>query len=161
MRLFRNQKQSALELLTPAPGVVVAMSEVPDPVFAGNVVGPGFAIDPSDGYVRSPVSGTLGGVLPSRHAFFVTTDDGVQVLVHAGLETVTLKGEGFLKLAGVGNTVSAGQPILQWDVEAVRHAGFNVLIPVCLVKMGPYSEVRAEAGSSVEAGDVAARAVEG
>lgn len=159
--LFRSKKQRVLELRTPAPGVVVAMADVPDPVFAGNVVGPGFAVEPTDGLVRSPITGTLGGILPSKHAFFVVTDEGVQVLVHAGLETVTLKGENFTIRAEVGTHVLAGQPILEWDVEAVREAGFATVIPVCLVKMGPYSEVRAETGRKVEAGQVAATVVRG
>jgi len=148
-------------VLSPCPGTVVAMADVPDPVFAEEMVGPGVAIVPAvepDGgptTVVSPIAGTVLKVLP--HAF-VVMGDGIGVLVHLGINTVRLEGEGFEVLATQGSDVAAGDPMITWDPSALpaSAAGQDIspVVPVVLMD-GVKGSVTSEAiGGSVVAGDL-------
>ena len=119
-----------VQVVAPVPGRALAMADVPDPVFSGAMVGPGTAIDPLRQLVEAvaPVSGTIVKLHP--HAFVVTTADGAGVLVHLGIDTVQLKGEGFELLAAEGDTVEAGAPIVRWDPAAVEAGGRSPISPV-------------------------------
>lgn len=120
---------------SPVAGAVVAMSEVPDPVFAEAMVGPGLAVEPGTepgpGTASSPVAGTVATVHP--HAFVVVTTAGPAVLVHLGIDTVKLAGDGFTLLAAKGDTVAAGQPMVEWDPAAVRAQGYSAVCPVVVL----------------------------
>jgi PTS system glucose-specific IIA component len=120
----------SLPVLSPVAGRVVPITEVPDPVFAQAMVGPGVAVQPSGGRsdAVSPVDGTIATLHP--HAFVVATDDGQAVLVHLGIDTVKEKGEGFTLHVVKGEQVRAGQPIVSWDPEAVTAAGYSAIVPV-------------------------------
>jgi sugar PTS system EIIA component len=111
-------------------GVVVPLTEVPDPVFAEAMVGPGLAVVPSDtpGVAVAPVDGTIATLHP--HAFVVATESGRAVLVHLGIDTVRLKGEGFVLHVAKGDVVRAGQPVVGWDPVAVAAAGYATVCPV-------------------------------
>lgn len=121
---------SATPVLAPVTGRAVAMEEVPDPVFAQLMVGPGAAVDPPREVVEAvaPVSGKVFKLFP--HAFIILTDDGVAVLVHLGIDTVQLNGEGFTTHVAEGDTVTAGQLVTTYDVPSVEAAGRNPIVPV-------------------------------
>ena len=121
---------AATPVLAPVPGRAVRMEEVPDPVFAQLMVGPGAAIDPPRGVVDAvaPVSGTVLKVLP--HAFVILTADGLGILVHLGIDTVQLDGKGFTVHVEKGAEVTAGQLMVTYDVPAVEAAGRNPIVPV-------------------------------
>lgn len=145
------------DVLSPCPGRVLAMADVPDPVFAEEMVGPGVAIEPDPGptTVVSPIAGKVLKVLP--HAF-VVLGDGVGVLVHLGINTVRLEGEGFEVLATQGSEVAAGDPMITWDPSALPSsaAGQDVspVVPVVLMD-GKKGSVTSEAiGGSVAAGEL-------
>ncbi len=147
----------AVQVLAPCPGRVVAMSDVPDPVFAEEMVGPGVAIDPEPGRttVVSPIAGTVVKILP--HAF-VVLGDGVGVLVHLGINTVRLEGEGFEVLATQGSEVAAGDPMITWDPGSLpaTAAGQDVspVVPVVIMD-GEKGSIGSDAlGESVAAGDL-------
>ena len=147
----------AVQVLAPCPGRVVAMSDVPDPVFAEEMVGPGVAIEPGPGRttVVSPIAGKVVKVLP--HAF-VVLGDGVGVLVHLGINTFPLEGEGFEVLATQGSEVAAGDPMITWDPSSLppTASGQDVspIVPVVLMD-APKGSVTSDAiGGSVAAGDV-------
>ena len=147
----------AVQVLAPCPGRVVAMSDVPDPVFAEEMVGPGVAIEPAPGRttVVSPIAGKVVKVLP--HAF-VVLGDGVGVLVHLGINTVRVEGEGFEVLATQGSEVDAGDPMITWDPSSLppTASGQDVspIVPVVLMD-APKGSVASDAvGGSVAAGDV-------
>ena len=150
-----------VQVLAPCPGKVVAMADVPDPVFAEEMVGPGVAIEPTvepDGgptTVVSPIAGKVLKVLP--HAF-VVMGDGVGVLVHLGINTVRLEGEGFEVLATQGGEVAAGDPMITWDPSALpTSAGGQDVSPVVPVVLmdGVKGSVTSDAvGGSVAAGDL-------
>jgi len=145
-----------VQVLAPCPGKVVAMADVPDPVFAEEMVGPGVAIEPDPGptTVVSPIAGTVVKVMP--HAF-VVLGDGVGVLVHLGINTVRLGGEGFEVLATQGSQVAAGDEMVRWDPSAVpaTHDGHELSSVVPVVVMdAPKGSVASDAiGAHVAAGD--------
>jgi sugar PTS system EIIA component len=122
--------RTPLAVLAPVPGRVVSMGDVPDPVFADSLVGPGAALDPSRSRHRAlaPVSGRILKLHP--HAFVIVTADGRGVLVHLGIDTVQLKGEGFALLAAEGADVKAGDPVVDWDPAAVEAGGRSPVCPV-------------------------------
>ena len=122
-----------LSVLSPLPGRVVPIEEVPDPVFAGAIVGPGIAVDPPREPVDvvSPVDGRIVKLHP--HAFVVVAvqpEGGAGVLVHLGIDTVKLKGEGFTLYVDEGAEVQAGQKIVSWDPAAIEEGGRSPVCPV-------------------------------
>lgn len=117
-------------VLAPVAGTVVGLAAVPDPVFAQALVGPGTAIDPArePGTAVAPVDGTIAKLHP--HAFVVVTAEGRGVLVHLGIDTVNLKGEGFETLAAEGDKVAAGDPLVRWNPADVEARGLSPVCPV-------------------------------
>ena len=136
----------------PLAGRTMPLSEVPDPVFAGEMVGPGVAIDPDGDRVTavSPIAGTVVKAHP--HAFVVLGSDGVGVLVHLGIDTVRLDGKGFDLHVADGDTVAAGDAMVTWDVADTRAAGLSVVVPVVAMDR-PKGSVAAPEGGSVAAGE--------
>jgi PTS system glucose-specific IIA component len=120
-------------VLAPVDGRAIALADVPDPVFAQGMVGHGAAIDPPHQVLDAvaPVSGTLLRLMP--HAYVIMTADGVGILVHLGLDTVSLNGAGFTALVSQGDQVSAGQPVITYDVPAIVAAGLNPVVPVVVM----------------------------
>ena len=119
-----------IDVLAPLDGTVVELESVPDEVFAQKMVGDGLAIDPSGAVAVAPVSGTLVKLFPGGHAFGIATSDGVELIVHLGLDTIELKGEGFENLAVEGQVVSAGTPIVRFDRAVIERMGKVMLSPV-------------------------------
>ena len=146
-----------VRVLSPCPGRVIAMPDVPDPVFAEEMVGPGVAIEPDPGptTVVSPIAGTVVKVMP--HAF-VVLGDGVGVLVHLGINTVRLGGAGFEVLTTQGAQVAAGDPMVRWDPSSIptSHDGHELSSVVPVVVMdAPKGSVTSDAiGGPVAAGDL-------
>jgi glucose-specific phosphotransferase system IIA component len=120
-------------VLAPVAGRAVLLADVPDPVFSQGMVGYGAAIDPPRGVIEAvaPVSGKLLKLMP--HAYIVMTPDNVGVLVHLGLDTVQLKGEGFTAHVSQGDDVTAGQVITTYDVPLIEAMGLNPIIPVVVM----------------------------
>ncbi|MDT0169326.1 glucose PTS transporter subunit IIA [Pseudarthrobacter sp. BRE9] len=127
-----------LVVLAPLAGRVVPLAEVPDPVFAGQMVGSGAAVEPPAGEmfdVVSPVAGKVIKLLP--HAFVVVGSSGRGVLTHVGIDTVKLKGEGFKLLIAQGDTVDAGAPVMRVDPAAALAAGYSMVSPVVVLDTKP------------------------
>jgi sugar PTS system EIIA component len=142
----------ALTVAAPVAGVVVALSEVPDPVFAGGLVGPGAAVvpDPGAGPVVAPIAGELVKVKP--HAFVVMSAGKLAVLVHLGIDTVRLDGTGFSVLAAAGQPVAAGDPVVRWDPAVVAAQGLATICPVVALDAAA-TAVELVAAGRVAAGD--------
>ncbi|WP_055477992.1 PTS sugar transporter subunit IIA [Sphaerimonospora mesophila] len=117
-------------VLAPVAGAAIGLAAVSDLVFSQAMVGPGTAIDPDrrPGHAVAPISGTIVKLHP--HAYIVVGDDGKGVLVHLGIDTVQLRGEGFALLAAEGDRVLAGQPVVAWDPAAVEAGGRSPVCPV-------------------------------
>lgn len=125
---------TATEIVTPVAGRALSLEEVPDPIFSQAIVGPGAAIDPPHAVVDvvAPISGRLLKVFP--HAFVVLSGDGVGVLVHLGIDTVELGGEGFILHATQGDQVAAGDLVVTYDVPAIVAGGRSPVVPVILLE---------------------------
>ncbi|HEX5336123.1 MAG TPA: PTS glucose transporter subunit IIA [Propionicimonas sp.] len=122
-----------MQVLAPCPGRVFPITEVSDPVFAGEMVGPGIAIEPSPGRttVVAPVAGTILKLHP--HAFAMATADGLGILVHLGINTVRLDGAGFELVATEGSTVSAGDPMVTWDPSGITGDDITTTVMVVVL----------------------------
>jgi sugar PTS system EIIA component len=120
-------------VLAPVAGRAVPLQDVPDPVFSAGMVGYGAAVDPPRGVIEAvaPVSGKILKLLP--HAYIVMTPDNVGVLVHLGIDTVRLNGEGFTTHVSQGDDVTAGQVIITYDVPTVEGKGLNPIVPVVVM----------------------------
>jgi sugar PTS system EIIA component len=147
---------SKTQVLAPVAGRAVPLREVPDPVFSQGMVGYGAAIDPPRGVIEAvaPVSGKLLKLMP--HAYIVMTADNVGVLVHLGLDTVALNGEGFTTHVSQGDEVSAGQLVTSYDVPAVEAKGLNPIVAVVVMDERESANVipsdAVDAGADIESG---------
>ena len=134
-----------IEVLAPLDGTVVDLESVPDEVFAQKMAGDGVAIAPSGRVAVAPVTGDLVKLFPGGHAFGISTSEGVELIVHIGLDTVELKGEGFENIATEGQEVQAGTPIVSFDRATVERRGKVMLSPV--VSSGAGTIVRRASGT--------------
>lgn len=151
---------SEIEILSPMSGKIIDITEVPDPVFSQKMVGDGFAVEPTSGEVLAPVSGTLVQLFPTKHAFGILTQSGLEVLVHVGIDTVDLKGKGFEALAEVGSVVTAGTPILKVDLAVLSENGKSTTTPVVITNMAEVKSLSCVAKDSTQtAAHLAAKAV--
>lgn len=141
------------EVTAPVAGKVIALTDVPDPVFASKALGDGVGIVPSDGRVVAPVSGTMVTVANTGHAFGLKTDDGVEVLVHVGIDTVKMAGKGFEVLVADGQRVEAGAPLANVDLNAVEEAGYDTTTIVVVLNTAALASVTPKSGVDVQAGD--------
>ncbi|MCT7659020.1 PTS sugar transporter subunit IIA [Mycobacterium deserti] len=141
-------------VMAPIGGRAVGLHDVPDPVFSQGMVGYGAAIDPPREVIDAvaPVSGTLMRLMP--HAFVVMTPEGVGVLVHLGIDTVRLEGEGFTTHASQGDDVTVGQAVISYDVPAVEAKGLSPMVPVVVMDERDADNIRLsiEAGSQISCG---------
>lgn len=139
-------------LCAPVSGRVVAMADVPDPVFAGGMLGEGCGVWPSDSVVCAPAAGTVSAAM--SHAVGIMGDVGVEVLVHVGLDTVEMAGEGFELLVKPGDYISAGQPLMRIDRDKIAVAGYKDCVVLAVSNSVELAgvELAVEPGSTVSAG---------
>ena len=138
----------------PLDGRLVDLRQVPDEVFAGKIMGDGFAIDPVNGEVVSPLNGTVTSFMAdTRHAVGITSDEGLEVLIHIGIDTVQLAGEGFIALVGQNEKVSAGQPLLKVDLDKIRGKVSSLVSPVVFTNLPAGRAVHVQAGRTIRRGD--------
>ena len=135
-KLFGKQEAKTQELVLNSymKGKVVDITEVPDPVFAQKMMGDGFAIIPEEGKLISPVAGEIIQVFPTKHAFGVKAGE-VEILIHVGLETVSMKGEGFDVKVSAGDRVEVGQTLLTYDLELVKEKAKDIITPCVVTNM--------------------------
>jgi sugar PTS system EIIA component len=119
-----------VQILAPLDGKVVELENVPDEVFAQKMAGDGVAIDPSGQVAVAPISGTLVKLFKGGHAFGISTPEGIELIVHIGLDTVELKGQGFQNIATEGQEVKAGTPIVRYDRATIESLGKRIISPV-------------------------------
>ncbi|MPQ69793.1 MULTISPECIES: phosphoenolpyruvate--protein phosphotransferase [unclassified Pseudomonas] len=142
---------SSLELLAPLSGVLIELDQVPDPVFSSRMIGDGLCIDPTSAVLCAPLAGVVSNLQASGHAISITDDLGVQVLMHIGLDTVQLQGKGFTALVREGERVTAGQALIEFDVDYIAlHA--RSLLTLVLVVSGETFTRLAPASGLIESG---------
>lgn len=124
-----------LEIVAPLSGILVPLETVPDPVFAQKMVGDGVSLDPTSGELLAPVAGTVTQLHRAHHALTITTDQGIEVLLHIGIDTVTLKGEGFTPKVSEGEKVAIGQTLISFDVDAVARKACSLLTQILIANV--------------------------
>ena len=144
---------SLVEAVSPVRGEVVPLDRIPDAAFGSGAMGPGLGVEPADGTVVAPVSGRVVAAMDTGHAFGIQTDEGVEVLVHIGIDTVQMKGEGFIDPVAQGATVTAGQRLVTVDLDAVRRAGHPATVIVVVTNAADAGTVRVTASGDVLAGE--------
>ncbi|MGL5383734.1 MAG: PTS sugar transporter subunit IIA [Culicoidibacterales bacterium] len=148
------EAQPALSTLAAVmDGEIVPVTETPDPVFSQKMMGDGYAVNPTNGTVVSPVDGTVELVFPTKHAVGLKSNDGLEIIIHVGLDTVGLKGEGFEVFVAQGDTVTRGQKLIEVDLDAIRDKVPSLVTPVVISNLeGKEVEVvtgTAKAGDTV------------
>ncbi|HDL9594617.1 TPA: PTS N-acetyl glucosamine transporter subunit IIABC [Escherichia coli] len=143
---------SIAELVSPITGDVVALDQVPDEAFASKAVGDGVAVKPTDKIVVSPAAGTIVKIFNTNHAFCLETEKGAEVVVHMGIDTVALEGKGFKRLVEEGAQVSAGQPILEMDLDYLNANARSMISPVVCSNIDDFSGLIIKAQGHVVAG---------
>lgn len=141
------------QLTSPINGQVLSLNQVPDQVFASGAMGNGLAIQPDQGLVCSPADAKVTVLFPTGHAIGLKTDDGAEVLIHIGMDTVNLDGDGFEALVVVGEKVKQGQELIKFDMEKITAAGLTSITPIIITNTADYTEFRSTEEASVKVGD--------
>lgn len=139
-------------LVSPITGDIVALEQVPDEAFASKAVGDGVAVKPTDKIVVAPAAGTVVKIFNTNHAFCLETENGAEIVVHMGIDTVALNGQGFKRLVEEGAEVKAGQPILELDLEFLNANARSMISPVVCSNSDDYSALVIQATGKVVAG---------
>lgn len=140
-------------IFAPMPGETVPLADVPDETFAKEILGKGIAIRPASGSVCAPCAGRVDMVFETGHAITLTADNGAEILVHVGLDTVNLKGKYFHVHAKAGQRVAKGDLLLEFDREAIAGAGYDTVTPVIICNSDRYVNITALTGRTVALGD--------
>jgi glucose PTS system EIICBA or EIICB component len=141
------------EYVSPLMGELKPITEVPDQVFSGKMMGDGFAILPSEGKIVSPVNGKIVNVFPTKHALGIQSAGGREILIHVGIDTVNLKGEGFETLVKEGDSIEAGQPLLNVDLEFLKSKVPSIITPVVFTNLKEGEKVVLEKPGNVDLGE--------
>ena len=153
-KVGRKMSEKNITIVSPANGTAVTLEQVPDAVFADKILGDGMAVIPSDGKFVSPIDGEVASVADSLHAIGFQTEDGLDVLIHIGLDTVKLNGEGFQVFVNVGDKVKKGDLVAEVDMEVLANNGLNPITPVIVCdglddRELLYTEGKTEAGKTI------------
>lgn len=149
------EKNNILKFVSPAKGKTIPLSEVPDPVFAQKMAGDGLAIIPEDDIIVAPVHGEISLIFGTKHAFAMTLENGIELLIHIGLETVSLNGEGFEQLVEIGTKVKAGMPIIKVNKEFIKSKGCLLTTMILITNpdkvksIKPVENIEAIAGKTI------------
>ncbi|MBP1890560.1 PTS system D-glucosamine-specific IIA component/PTS system glucose-specific IIA component [Clostridium moniliforme] len=151
--LKKNKRNSSLSFVAPVTGKTIDLSDIPDPVFAQKMAGDGLGIDSTGDVIVAPCDGDLTLVFKTKHAFAMTLENDIEILVHIGIETVSLNGEGFEQLVEQGTTVKTGTPIIKIDREFIKSKGLSLVTPVLITNPDITKSIDAKIGIDVVAGE--------
>lgn len=146
---LKKMFQHEIVIGAPVEGKVVPIQEVNDPTFSQEIVGKGIAIHPEKGRVVAPVDGSISFMIDSGHAVSLLSKDGVEILIHIGLDTVKLKGQHFTVHVKTGDQVSAGDLLIEFDKEAIQAAGYEVITPMVICNHSDFSKFETFPNQSV------------
>lgn len=159
MGLF-SRKKKVDEFVAPATGDLIHLEKVSDPVFSQKLMGDGFAIAPSESEIVAPIGGVIGTVFPTKHALMITSKNGLEVMLHLGIDTVELKGAPFEVFVKEGDKVASGEKLATMDLDQVKAAGKDTSIMAIITNsdavkaMGDFSDKNVTAGDDVLSIDV-------
>lgn len=142
-----------VEILSPLTGKIVPLNEVSDKVFASEAMGKGIAVLPAEGKVYSPVSGVITTLFNTKHAIGITSDDGVEILIHVGVDTVQLNGNHFTARVQQGDKIKAGDLLLDFDVDKIKEEGYDVVTPIIVTNHAELGELKTTNAKEITARD--------
>lgn len=152
MNIFKG-KVKEYKILSPLNGKVIPLEKVNDSVFAEGILGKGIAILPSEGKLVSPVNGTIIAIFPTNHALGILSDEGIEILIHIGFDTVELQGKFFTGHISVGDKVSVGDCLIEFDLEEIKNAGYDCTTPVVISNTDVYETIDLKLNDRVITGD--------
>ncbi|WP_067730213.1 PTS sugar transporter subunit IIA [Oceanobacillus damuensis] len=150
--LFGKKNKESDKFIAPMTGELIPITEVPDEVFSGKMMGDGFAIVPKEGTVFSPIDGKIVNIFPTSHAIGLESNLGREILIHIGIDTVELKGNGFEPLVKENDEVKAGQPLMKVDLEYVGNNATSTITPIVFTNLNEGESVTLEVQGAVNKG---------
>ncbi|MCP3738887.1 PTS sugar transporter subunit IIA [Rossellomorea sp. BNER] len=153
-KLFGKKEEAptTVSIYSPLSGKLLSLDEVPDPVFSQKMMGDGLAIEPTDGKVVSPIEGEVMQVFPTKHAVGLKSKNGAEVLIHIGLETVSMDGKGFEAHVSEGSKVRIGDPLITFDIELVKEKAKSTITPVIITNGDDLGTLEKNQEETVSAG---------
>ncbi len=144
-----GKKEKNNKLYAPLKGEAVLLENIADPMFAQKILGDGIAIEPAEGKVYSPVDGTVSMIADTKHAIGITTADGLELLIHVGMDTVALKGEGYTEKVAQGASVKKGDLLMEFDMDFIKGKGYSCVTPMIITNMDDIKGITPHAGVAV------------
>lgn len=158
MGLFgKNKRKGIYELTSVVAGKAVSIKDVEDPTFSEEILGKGVAVIPEDNRITAPCDGKVDLIFPTGHAVNIVSEFGAEILIHIGLDTVQLKGEGFKKIVKDGDNVKKGDVLIEFDKEGISQKGYNLITPVIICNSDNYSKIESVLSDRVTNNDVILR----
>ena len=148
-----KEQTNSFFVSSPLKGHTIELKDIEDKAFSSGSIGRGIAINPQEGILRSPVDGVVTAIFPTKHAIGLTTDDGMEILIHIGVDTVKLNGKYFEKKVGKGDQVKQGDILIEFDIEKILNEGYSLTTPVLITNHQKYLDIVAEAGNQVDSGE--------
>ena len=142
-------------IYSPLKGEAIELKKVSDPTFAGELLGKGFAINPSEGKLVAPFDGKVASLFPTKHAICLVSNDGIEVLIHIGFNTVELDGKYYKEHVKEGATVSKGQTLVTFDIKGIKNAGYETTTPVVITNSDNYTNISVLKTGNIDFGDKA------
>lgn len=146
-------KDERIVLVSPLRGKIIKLSEVKDEAFSSGALGEGVAIEPDEGVLYAPADGTISALFPTGHAVGITTETGLELLIHVGMDTVQLDGRGFRTFVEAGEVVKQGQKLIEFDIKLISEAGYSLETPVLVTNADDFKKVEITEAEKVQAGD--------
>lgn len=152
-KFLKKKENAGIVIASPVKGTAVSLEQVNDPTFSEGMLGKGVAVIPTEGKIYAPADGEISLVFDTLHAVSMTTKYGVEILIHVGLDTVKLKGDGFTAHVATGDTVKKGDLLLSVDLEVLKGAGYDTVTPMVICNTDDYAEVETKELTEVEPGN--------
>ena len=137
-----KKENNGMFIGSPIEGEAVSLKEVNDPTFAQEMLGKGIAIKPSNGRVVAPIDGEITILFETKHAISIVSEQGVELLIHIGLDTVNLKGENFKTYVKAGDKVKSGDLLIEFDMEKIKEAGYDTITPIVICNTFEFTDVK-------------------
>lgn len=149
-----GKEEADASIYAPVAGKVIKLSDIADEAFASGAMGAGIAIEPSEGEVYAPCDGEISVFFPTGHAIGITAKTGAEILIHIGMDTVTLDGQGFIAKAKTGDKVKKGQLLLEFDMEYIKSRNLPLTTPVVITNSDDMAELKTASVESVSNADI-------
>lgn len=148
----KKEEQQDVIVYAPINGEAVSLKDVPDPVFSEKMMGEGIAIKPADGLVAAPIDGKVIQLFPTKHAVGLQAANGAEILIHIGLETVSMDGEGFTTHVQEGDKVKLGEPLISFDLDLVNEKASSTITPIIITNTDDMGDIQVRGQNNLSAG---------